>query len=586
MNGASQTTTQLLATQERPMIPSDPQPSTSKRKAMTEDNPFTNAAKRLKKEDAQHKGQSQRPSSRQPSAPPSSRTTTNGNSVVPPAKKYRADTEPTDAHRGKGKEREILVDGRTEPEVEEDVRLMQSETDSLRRQTRVAESTNGINTSFQFPAASTNGRTNTKTSRALPSESRGRAVTRETSLPIPDQETPQIMRNKLMRGTPGHTRRKSSLTRGKRISSTYVNTGVITQPHTSVRDSSFYKHIDAEEPEPRRAQQLLIWCSHRAMTELGEESAKTSAPLGNGANNPGKDPPPISADDIQLLKSVEEDIIKMLAEGKVDTNVYSPPEDSETPTQLKENEQNVQNRAREVRFNVHIQKLKQEDEAWIEVGTSYNSFRSAVLAELEERKREFPSAKAKGKQKATAEDVALWDISEKDLPEYFRGQDGVMLARSLVAGDHAQTSPLRGRMSDLECTADRLYSMSQSALQATHLAEADLDRRFAALNLSMLSRTNSLPPSSSLLSAYLPPSRSRPPQTTDPQDLLRAMSRADAERPQTQVGDAARRAAREVQRAHDAPGGVAERRLTGVPPPTPRKPPGTPRRATTPGRGR
>ena len=128
------------------------------------------------------------------------------------------------------------------------------------------------------------------------------------------------------------------------------------QPHTSVRDSSFYKHIDAEEPEPRRAQQLLIWCSHRAMTELGEESAKTSAPLGNGANNPGKDPPPISADDIQLLKSVEEDIIKMLAEGKVDTNVYSPPEDSETPTQLKENEQNVQNRAREVRFNVHIQK--------------------------------------------------------------------------------------------------------------------------------------------------------------------------------------------------------------------------------------
>ena len=60
------------------------------------------------------------------------------------------------------------------------------------------------------------------------------------------------------------------------------------------------------------------------------------------------------------------------------------------------------------------------------------------------------------------------------------------------------------------------------------------------------------------------------------------MSRLDASRPQTQVGDAARRAAREVQRALDAP----ERRLTGVPPPTPRKPPGTPRRPTTPARGR
>lgn len=179
-------------------------------------------------QEAPRNGQSQRPASRQPSVQPPSRAT-NGTAVVPPAKKYRADAGPGDAHRGKGKEREILVDGRTEPEVEEDVRLMQSETDTLRQQTRVAESTNGINPAFHFPVPSTNGRTNTKTSRAPPSVPRGRAVARETSLPVPDQETPQIMRNKLMRGTPGHTRRKSSLTRGKRISSTYVNTGVISK---------------------------------------------------------------------------------------------------------------------------------------------------------------------------------------------------------------------------------------------------------------------------------------------------------------------------------------------------------------------
>lgn len=128
--------------------------------------------------------------------------------------------------------------------------------------------------------------------------------------------------------------------------------------------------------------------------------------------------------------------------------------------------------------------------------------------------------------------------------------------------------------------------MAHSALETTLLAETDLDRRFAALNISILSRSRSGPPSSSVLSAYLPPSITRPPQTTDPQDLLGAMSRLDADRPQTQVGDAARRAAKEVQRAQDARGGIAERRLTGVPPPTPRKPPGTPRRATTPARGR
>ena len=89
-----------------------------------------------------------------------------------------------------------------------------------------------------------------------------------------------------------------------------------------------------------------------------------------------------------------------------------------------------------------------------------------------------------------------------------------------------------------------------------------------------------------VLSSYLPTTASRVPSTTDPQDLLRALSRVDARRPQAQVGDAARRAAREVQRAADANGGLAERRITGVAPPTPRKPPGTPRRGTTPGKGR
>ena len=80
-------------------------------------------------------------------------------------------------------------------------------------------------------------------------------------------------------------------------------------------------------------------------------------------------------------------------------------------------------------------RLKQEDEAWVEVGTSYNSFRAAVLEELEERKREFPSAKAKGKRKATAEDVAAWSIPERDLPTHFRGKDGLELARALVETD-------------------------------------------------------------------------------------------------------------------------------------------------------
>ena len=123
-------------------------------------------------------------------------------------------------------------------------------------------------------------------------------------------------------------------------------------PHTAVRDSNLYKHIDIEQPEPQRAKQLLIWCSRRAMDELTEEQSAAR----QGSSNPGKDPPPVIADDVKLLKGVEDEIIRMLAEGKLDTNVFSSPEDPGGPEQLKENEQNVRNKAREVRFNAHIQK--------------------------------------------------------------------------------------------------------------------------------------------------------------------------------------------------------------------------------------
>lgn len=148
---------------------------------------------------------------------------------------------------------------------------------------------------------------------------------------------------------------------------------------------------------------------------------------------------------------------------------------------------------------------------------------------------------------------------------------------------------------------DRLHASLSAARQLTHIARLDLDRRFALLNISLAQRT--LPPSSDapligqqtlsnfVLATALSTTRHMGP---DAQDLLRALTRTDAARPRGQVGDAARRAAKDVQRAREsqahqsAEGGlpVQERKLTDVPPPTPRKPPGTPKRAGTPGASR
>lgn len=129
---------------------------------------------------------------------------------------------------------------------------------------------------------------------------------------------------------------------------------LLAQPHTSVSESMFYKHIDVDLPEPQRAQQLLIWCANRAMNDFVDEHAPSSSSRRNVASA-GKDPP-LSPEDIQLLKSVQEEVIRMLAEKKIDTNVSGKFASVPPPERTRTNEQNVRNRARETKFNEHIQR--------------------------------------------------------------------------------------------------------------------------------------------------------------------------------------------------------------------------------------
>ncbi len=93
------------------------------------------------------------------------------------------------------------------------------------------------------------------------------------------------------------------------------------------------------------------------MNELSDQSPHASSSRERSTNS-GKDPPPLSTTQAQILKATEETLIRMLAEKKVDTNVYggagSQNGDAQRP--LRENEQNVKNRAREARFNAHIQR--------------------------------------------------------------------------------------------------------------------------------------------------------------------------------------------------------------------------------------
>lgn len=119
------------------------------------------------------------------------------------------------------------------------------------------------------------------------------------------------------------------------------------QPHNSVSESSFYKHIDCDLPDAERVRQLLIWCSSRAAS-----NSTTSSP-----KDPPQALPPLSAQGIQLLKSVQDDVVRMLAERKIDLSLYPPEASGSVVTEpQKENEQNVTNRGWEVTYGTHIQR--------------------------------------------------------------------------------------------------------------------------------------------------------------------------------------------------------------------------------------
>lgn len=148
---------------------------------------------------------------------------------------------------------------------------------------------------------------------------------------------------------------------------------------------------------------------------------------------------------------------------------------------------------------------------------------------------------------------------------------------------------------------DVLHSSISTTHRFAQIATNDLDKRFSLLNITLAQRSlpssittthNTLQTLANFIPAISIPSETKRMSAPDPQELLRAISRADATRPVTQIGDAARRAARDVQRVQELRAhqdgtmlAMSERKLTEVPP-TPRKPPGTPKRPTTPGHRR
>lgn len=124
-------------------------------------------------------------------------------------------------------------------------------------------------------------------------------------------------------------------------------------PHPSVEFANFYTHISPDLPEALRIRQLLVWCSSRAQVTLGASAVGSS---GQPTNPSSPALPILSSAQEALLRDIQDDFMKSLCLGKVDTAL---PVADGTPgkrrKKIKDHPRNIVNRAQEAEF------LKQEE---------------------------------------------------------------------------------------------------------------------------------------------------------------------------------------------------------------------------------
>lgn len=169
-------------------------------------------------------------------------------------------------HLKGAKDRLLQIGEVGEDDVDEDVRQMNSEADELRDRSRASlanVSPDAPRVEFRFPAPKPPSHSSKSRVRKLQAEGLGpgtppsRAGSLDTVIPLVERETPQIMKNKMMRGehpsmkqsvnsrstsqtsdenrgpvasssqAPGHRRRTSMSMRGKRISAAFEASGII-----------------------------------------------------------------------------------------------------------------------------------------------------------------------------------------------------------------------------------------------------------------------------------------------------------------------------------------------------------------------
>ncbi len=107
-------------------------------------------------------------------------------------------------------------------------------------------------------------------------------------------------------------------------------------PHSSVPSDRFHRHTDPALPDPVRARHVLTWCASRSAPRPTDSQTRL---------------PPLSHANAALLASLQDQIVKQLADATIDISLYSA-KSKERPPAV-ENPQNERNRAAETTLLAH-----------------------------------------------------------------------------------------------------------------------------------------------------------------------------------------------------------------------------------------
>ncbi|KAL7409656.1 Mis12-Mtw1 protein family-domain-containing protein [Mrakia frigida] len=396
----------------------------------------------------------------------------------------------------------------------------------------------------------------------------------DSTVPIQISDTPMIRKNQEMRKNV--SKRNSFSQRGARASASFGK-GEATTPHAQVDTSSFYKHIDGEEPEAIRMRHLLVFVGKRVASTLastGSVDGSAGPPpdvKGKGKAKASSSSASRTKDGEIIAAEVMEDVLRMLVKAKVDTN---PQSSGSQPFSLPKKPTlphpgNVQNRKVEAEGERFIKKGRAEEALWSAAVKSANALQTRTCDAII--------------KKVTSPDWA--DSLLDDLMDPADVQ-AAELAKLVLGREGGAEVP-----EDLEFSIHTMQQITQTAVQVSNESTRLMDSLFANLTQTLRDRdsagqtssshalsssSNSGPGPSSLLNLPSTSSSASASSFSDPMATLRALANRAAVHPKQETLQAAA-----ALSALGPSGSSSSNSL--IPPTTPRRsalPPTTPRRAT------